>query len=189
MKTKIRTVLVLLTTVILVYLLLRKVGLAELIHTLRQADPFFVFLSFCLLPLLILLSVIKWQILLKSKGHEVSISYLFKLYLVGYFFNNFLPSNVGGDLVRGYELGTFTGNKSEAMASVFMERLTGLIVLVVIATISFITNLALLKNVGLTLAMLLALTGLGGLVYIILDPRPVEFVAQRIRLPILRKIR
>jgi len=45
---------------------------------------------------------------------------------VGYFFNNFLPGNVGGDVMRGYGLARYTERTAEAALSVVVDRIVGL---------------------------------------------------------------
>ncbi len=52
------------------------------------------------------------------------------------FFNNFLPSSMGGDVVKGYGLYTHLKKGKETAASVFLERYVGLAALVAILVIS-----------------------------------------------------
>jgi len=47
--------------------------------------------------------------------------------MVGYFFNNFLPSGIGGDVVRGWSAGKASGRMSAVYASIAAERLAGLL--------------------------------------------------------------
>jgi uncharacterized protein (TIRG00374 family) len=77
----------------------------------------------------ITLSCLKWRMLLRAKGYELPLPYLIGLYLMGYFFHNFLPSMVGGDVARGYYLGKRIGNAKDAYLSIFMERITGMFAL------------------------------------------------------------
>jgi hypothetical protein len=178
---------VLLLTAFLLVLVFRKVGLAELAQTLAQADLRWVAVSFLLTPMLIFTGVAKWKILLNSQGFKVSIPRLYALYMVGKFFNNFLPSNVGGDVVRGYELGKSIESGADSMASVFMERFTGLIVLIAFAIFSFLSNLKFIQDWRLTLAMGLATFGLLGVFWAILDPRPLDLFEKYVRIAIVQK--
>jgi uncharacterized protein (TIRG00374 family) len=139
------------------------------------------------LPILIFTGVAKWHILLKSQGFHVSIWRLYALYMVGKFFNNFLPSNVGGDVVRGYELGKSIDSGADSMASVFMERFTGLIVLIVFAVFSFLSNLRFIQDWRLTLAMGLATFGLLGVFWVILDPRPLDLFEKHVRISFIQR--
>jgi hypothetical protein len=82
---------------------------------------------------LIGISCAKWQLFLSERGVEIGLVRLFGIYLIGRFFNNFLPSMFGGDLVRAYVLGRQIGSQTQSMASVLLERLTGLVALVSLA--------------------------------------------------------
>lgn len=68
-------------------------------------------------------SVIKWRIILRTQGLRLGWQELWKAYWVGLFFNNFLPSSIGGDAVRIYWVGKSTGNTAGAAASVVIERI------------------------------------------------------------------
>jgi uncharacterized protein (TIRG00374 family) len=173
--------------VILLYLVVNKVGLGELYNTLKGADPLWIAISIGLSPFLILVSVLKWQILLKSQGIEVPIKRLYALYLVGRFFNYFLPSNVGGDVVRGYELGKYTHKGAQAMASVFMERFTGFVMLVVFAIAASLTHLDILRQTGLAPAVGLAVLLLIGMLWLVLDSRPLDLFARVVKFRIAQK--
>ncbi|MDX1394741.1 MAG: lysylphosphatidylglycerol synthase transmembrane domain-containing protein [Gemmatimonadota bacterium] len=74
-------------------------------------------------------SAYKWGLFLGG----VSLTRLFALYLVGMFFNNFLPGSIGGDGVRSYLLGRRIASQGRALAGVFMERFTGFVAMVTLA--------------------------------------------------------
>ncbi len=84
------------------------------------------------------LSALRWQWLLGAKQIHVPVYKLFEFYMVGMFFNNFLPGAVGGDLVKGYDLYRHTEQADEAIVSIFMERLTGLIGLTILAILTLL---------------------------------------------------
>lgn len=69
---------------------------------------------------------VRWQILVKGYGHNVSTWLLFKFYLIGLFFNNFLPTSIGGDIFRIYNLIQVTGQRTHGFSSVLTERLLGI---------------------------------------------------------------
>lgn len=188
MKKRLRSVAVIVITLLLLYFVLRRVGVGELLDTLRQADVRYLLLSIAVTPLLIGVSVAKWQVLLKAQGYEATFFYLFKLYLVGYFFNNFLPSNVGGDVVRMYELGSHIDDNARGAASVFMERFTGLLVLAVLAAFSFLTNLTLFNDTALTLAMAVVIAGVFGILWMVFDPRLLNLVEKIVKFEFAQKI-
>ena len=86
---------------------------------------------------------------------------LLNLYFVGLFINNFFPSTIGGDIFRGYEVGRDVGDRALAMASVFMERFTGMTALTAIALVAFVSNLSSFRDPRFALAL-----GAGLVVYI-----------------------
>jgi glycosyltransferase 2 family protein len=76
--------------------------------------------------ILIEISVVKWRLFLRFFGGEAKLLELFSLYLAGYFFSTFLPSQVGGDAVRSWSLGKRVGQRV-ALSSTILERYTGLL--------------------------------------------------------------
>jgi uncharacterized membrane protein YbhN (UPF0104 family) len=96
----------------LLALLVRKVGWASLAPVLASPHGGFLAVSALFSVLLIGVSCLKWQILLRERRVRVGFARLFGLYLVGMLFNNFLPSNVGGDLVRSIGLGPSSSSAS-----------------------------------------------------------------------------
>lgn len=79
------------------------------------------------------LSALKWHLLALALKVPSTVGLLFSYYLMGRFFNLVLPSNIGGDLVRVHLHGKASGLPAQCAAAVFMERFSGLIVLVLIA--------------------------------------------------------
>ncbi|HEX2906317.1 MAG TPA: lysylphosphatidylglycerol synthase transmembrane domain-containing protein [Phototrophicaceae bacterium] len=165
-------------TVLLLLLVFHNVGLEELVGTLAQAEIEFILLALFIGPALNFISAVKWQLLLRSQGIDLPIGYLFKLYLVGIFFNNFLPTNVGGDVIRSYEVGKRINNQPSGLASVFMERLTGFVILVLVAWIGFLVHLSVVNHPVLTAVMLIAVIGLAGIAWLALDARLLRLVEQ-----------
>jgi len=159
-----------------------------LLNQISKADLKWVLISLSLEPFLLFASVIKWHILLRSKKTQVTRLRLSGLYLVGRFFNNFLPSTVGGDVVRAYELGNYTKDHTEAFASVFVERFTGLVTLVGLALISFLSHQRLTNDSRIILVMAIAVAGLLTLVWLILDTRPLALVENKISFNLFQRI-
>lgn len=85
-------------------------------------------MAFLLFPLGLLVSAWKWQVLIRPFASVATLRHLFFLYYIGFFANNFLPTNVGGDLVR-FVLAEKLGERSSVGASVLVERLSGVFVL------------------------------------------------------------
>ncbi len=95
---------------------------------------FLIFLSSILLLLCgTLVSSLRWQEILKTSNKNVNLFSLFSLYLKGYFYNNFLPTQMGGDFYKALSLSSSIGDKSISFFSVFVDRFAGLVVLLILA--------------------------------------------------------
>lgn len=71
----------------------------------------------------------------------ISLNDSLKLFLIGYFFNNLLPSNIGGDTVRAYYIHRHTDESiSLAISKLFLFRLTGMLPLIMFGLIYSLFN-------------------------------------------------
>jgi hypothetical protein len=111
------------------YLLYRVVRGHDFAGILRGADPLYFALSLLIAPVLLVTSCAKWKLLLDAQGCRVPFPFLIRVYLIGYYFSNLLPSMVGGDIVRLYYAGKRVGSHGHAAASIFLERFTGILLL------------------------------------------------------------
>ncbi|MCQ9208673.1 MAG: flippase-like domain-containing protein, partial [Omnitrophica bacterium] len=68
----------------------------------------------------------------------LAIKDLYSLTLIGYFFNNFMPTSIGGDLVKGYYISKNIKSKLFSYASVFVDRAVGMLSLIFIASVALI---------------------------------------------------
>jgi glycosyltransferase 2 family protein len=80
-------------------------------------------------------SVRRWQIYGKELGFERTLAQYGAYYCIGMYFNLVLPTSVGGDVMRVAFLNGRSGRKWPAFASVFLERLTSLLVLIALACV------------------------------------------------------
>ena len=106
---------------------------SELLNILSQASLKYFLLLLCISVPMIWVSCLKWNTLLAAYGHKVSTLYLMRLYTMGYFFNTFMPSYVGGDLIRSYLLGKSVGDQADALSATVLERATGFVAMAILA--------------------------------------------------------
>ncbi len=99
---------------------------AVLLQTLSTANYWYLIVAVALFEVAIITNAIKWYILLKAQGISVPLRALTNYTFVGFFFNNFLPANVGGDVMRGFGLARYTERSAEAAVSVVVDRIIGL---------------------------------------------------------------
>ena len=82
-----------------------------------------------------LTSAWRWQLLLRAQDVRVPARTLLSSYLVAGFFNNFLPSTIGGDVVRIRDTARPAQSKTLATTVVFVDRALGLMGLVLVAAL------------------------------------------------------
>ncbi|MDD4870164.1 MAG: lysylphosphatidylglycerol synthase transmembrane domain-containing protein [Kiritimatiellae bacterium] len=131
-KTRYIKLIVSLAFLVLLFKLVRKNDFLAMFH---QFNPFFFVLSLLLIPVMIMTSSLKWKVVLDLQGTPVGFWRLVKIYFIGYYFSNILPSNVGGDIIRSYYAGRQINSQSYAAVSVFVERITGLLILLLLVIV------------------------------------------------------
>ncbi|MBI3989463.1 MAG: flippase-like domain-containing protein [candidate division NC10 bacterium] len=78
----------------------------------------------------------RWQTLLEAEGIRMPYLKLVGFYFEGMFFNLFLPTLIGGDVVKGHHIYQYTAGKEASLASILVDRLTGLTSLLGIALLA-----------------------------------------------------
>ncbi len=107
-------------------LLLGTAGWDEVAAVLRAADLRLLLIAWGLFLAGVGVRTLRWRALLTGLGINPPFGRLLYLYLVGGFFNVFLPTGLGGDIVKVLELGEEEA-RSAAAGTVFVDRLTGLL--------------------------------------------------------------
>lgn len=126
----------LLLSALLLTILFWRVDRTTFIRTV-QALPPKVFLGCAGLYFLgYLISTVRWQRLLLAEGIRLPLWRLTLVYFEAAFFNLFLPTLIGGDLVRGYSIYRITRGHDASIASILVDRLSGFAALICIALIA-----------------------------------------------------
>ncbi len=151
---------------LLVYVLYH-VGWRETWQTIRAASPAYLVAALALDLLAIPVRAYRWQALLEAIGVRVGLARLTGLYFVGTFFSDFLPTGVGGDVVRAYELAEQTQNSAAAVGTVLVDRATGLLMLFLIASFSLLFSHSLVSPQIAWVILLLTAVSWGGSIFLV----------------------
>ncbi|HRX02483.1 MAG: flippase-like domain-containing protein [Anaerolineae bacterium] len=183
MKSKLFTIAKIAVSVLLIAYVFSKVPVKEVAASLAAANPWWIALALALFIVALAINSIKWLVLLRAQQVNVPFRIVLQLTFVGIFFNNLLPANIGGDVMRGYGMARYTDRTAQAAVSVVLDRFIGLIAYVATAAVMSIvlvvflgqSNLRWLEGVafvslaalGGTLAFMLSrrLRGLIGMVF------------------------
>ncbi len=146
---------------ILVFIFTTQTSLGKIGDVLRNVNPYWLLLAFSLHAWGLTISAYRWQILARAQGDEVPLVFLAKSYLVGTFFNNFLPTRFGGDVVRIWDGSLYSKSLVKSSAIVLVERFTGIIILFLFAVAASLFRLDMARQVPVIwVALLLGLVGL-----------------------------
>jgi len=115
---------------------LSKTNLAQIGKAVKGANIYLLLLSFSLHAIGYYASAYRWKILLAAHNMKLSISYLVQSYAVAMYFNNILPSTIGGDVVRAYDTWRAGFPKGKSITVVLVERFLGLLALLGFAIVA-----------------------------------------------------
>jgi hypothetical protein len=114
--------------------LLRTVGWREVWAVVADADIGLLAIAWLAFLLGIFIRALRWRALLHGLGLCLPFKQLISLYLVGGFFNTFLPSGFGGDVIRVLEI-THDTRDIAAAGTVLLDRLTGILSLMALGVL------------------------------------------------------
>ena len=106
---------------------------AQMVEALRNAQYHWVAIGILAYVLVEIAAAFRWHVLLKVQGIHLSLPRLSGLFLIGMFYNQFLPGGTGGDIIKSYFLLKETADKKAgALLAVVFDRFIGLVALVAI---------------------------------------------------------
>lgn len=106
---------------------------ADMWRALKSARYAWVFVALIAYLLVELAAGIRWHILLKVQRIHLSVPRVSGLFLIGMFYNQFLPGGTGGDIMKSYLLLKETpGKATGALLAVVFDRMVGLVALIAI---------------------------------------------------------
>lgn len=132
-----------------------KIDVAHLWDILKRAELLYFVAAIAVYFSIQGLSAWRWYLLLRPLGLKVPYAKLLQFYLLGMFFNNFMPTGIGGDVFRVYYLNKEskslkeTKSLSRSTASVFFDRDLGMSALLVMATAAALVGRTSIKGVML----------------------------------------
>lgn len=121
---------------LLLYLVFFKTRPETLFGLLKGIDWPVAILAFSLHAVGLLISAVRWKLLLDDRGSHDSIFTLARYYLVGTFFSHFLPSRFGGDVARISDTRHIREGLAGSFAVVVYERMSGIAALLAFALFS-----------------------------------------------------
>lgn len=171
----------------LLALLYRRVNLTSFWGALTDLQWGWLPLIYALLLFNTAISAWKWQQLLRADGVRVPLRSLLVSYLIGTFFNLFLPSSIGGDSYRVVDASRH-GGAAKSFASVFADRLTGFLALAIWGLVFSAIGWSRLPDKRILWLPVLIFGLMAGLVFAVVQRTWLVAIWQALRLHRLRKL-
>ncbi len=120
-------------SLILLAVLFSRIDVTKLWAIARRASLPWLGIALAIYAVTVVASTWRWHLLLDAQRVAVRRRSLLGSFMVANFFNNFLPSNIGGDVIRISDTAKPAQSKTRAAAVVLMDRGLGLMALVLVA--------------------------------------------------------
>src|SRR3954469_1474473 len=120
-------------SIVLLSVLLSRIDAAQLWATARKASLVWLTVALGIYFINVVASAWRWRVLLGAQDVHVPLWTLVKSFMVALYFNNFLPSNIGGDFIRIKDTARLAGGKTLATLVILSDRVIGVIALVLVA--------------------------------------------------------
>ena len=159
---------------LLSYLIIRNWGnFGEIFKILKSYNAFFIVAALSLYMLGIFVEMLRWEILLRANGVYISKGFLFQSVFIGYFYSNIFPTNVGGDIYRGYDIHKNKNVPNDKnISSIVVERFIGMFSGTVYLVISFFS---VYKYLGISIVIILSILPVLGLLLFFILIKPEVF--------------
>lgn len=119
-------------TLLGLFLVLSRISPQAILTAITESNPLWLAVGASLMIGSLFVRAYRWQVILEGVGAHIRYARLAELYFVGSFFNAFLPSGIGGDVVRAAEAARDVDARVAA-GTVVVDRLTGLMALFAMA--------------------------------------------------------
>lgn len=116
-----------LAAVVLIVVLIRQEGWTEIVDSLKQISPTSFFLALVSLLISRIFVIARWHVLLRSGGVKIPFSRSAELTMMGLFASHFLPTTIGGDVVRLAGVMQMGFDRAICLASIAADRVVGLV--------------------------------------------------------------
>ena len=123
-------------TILLFYFLLQEINYEIIKLILKNLNLYSVALCFTMIIVQLLIQSYRWHLILKWKKFSLSFLKCFSILWSGHFFNQVLPTSIGGDMIRCYLLNKNNIKFLDSLNSILIDRIIGVIGLILIMIFS-----------------------------------------------------
>lgn len=127
-------------TIVIFYLISQSIEIDKIIPIVTNANLSLLIVAFILQTLAIFIAGIRWFLVMKKLNFPLPLNFYIKQYFIGMLFSQALPSSIGGDAYRIVALSRRKQSKTKSFYGVLIDRILGLLGLLLIVAIGLILN-------------------------------------------------
>ncbi len=165
----------------LLLFLFNKIDTESVFVLLKSFDNFVVVSTFLLFCFAYFLAIIRWSILLYISEVSFTIKKVAVTFLGSQFFNLIFPSTIGSDVARSIDLGKHSNNFKKVAVTVFLDRLSGCIGLVLVAVVSLLLGKNIIDNFYVHVIVYFFVIGIMFILVLLFNNRIFEFFSRFIQ--------
>ena len=136
-RKSLNTFIKLIISVALVAFLIKRIGISSIIAEISSVSVVWIGIALLIFLMSHFIGSYQWWLLLRNEDIRITFPRAVGFYFVGLFFNNFLPSSLGGDLFRMFDINKYSSKGTSAVSSVIIDRFMGFFVLSCFAVLVF----------------------------------------------------
>jgi len=176
---------------LLIFLVLTQFkDIGSAIKTLRVSNKTLLALSFLMHFFGVWITAERWRILLNTQKVQLGIGTLSLTVLIGSFFNNLLPTSIGGDVYRSYDVSKRANIPLEVSASVVLvERFSGIISAAIYAIIALFLGFTTIGEQSVVIPIIIFFVLCFIIAFFIINPSILKLDKFVYRFSFMRKIR
>lgn len=154
-------------TIAIFYFIFQYIDFHQLVAILAKSHGGFILIAFIMQLASTYLAAFRWRLIMKLLVFKEPVSFYVKSYFKGSFFNQVLPGSIGGDAVRIIELSAMGYDKKDVFYGIFVDRVIGLVGLLVLSLVSNLIFYGTFPNWLFQLINLVAVGGIAGFIFMI----------------------
>jgi glycosyltransferase 2 family protein len=156
-------------SIALLVFIFRRVDEKSIVEMVVSSDKRFLLLAFAVSFAPYILCLYRWEMLLSAAKINLPFKRVVISYAGGIFFNMFLPSTIGGDVMRSIDLSQHTKRPREVVATVLLDRLSGYVGLVLLALLSLSFGWQVLQDKSVMFSVVVVIAALAAILMILFN--------------------
>ena len=134
LRKKLITLLKIVVSAALIYFIFTKINVQDVAKALKGSNPFYLVAAVLLVGLSKMFAAFRLNLYFHQIGVKITQLSNLKLYLLGMFYNLFLPGGIGGDAYKGYVVQKqFNAGTKKVIGVLLLDRLSGMLLIIIYA--------------------------------------------------------